>query len=476
MRLFLPLILFFCSSHLFSQNIDSSLQSLEQLPDKYYAKVDKKISAIESLLTKKSVKYLEKMQRTELKLQRKLEKINPETTKLFAGTKEKYSVLLQSVKSNTAPLNKVMTGEYNSYLDTLSTSLSFLKQISVTADKVKGPLSDLQQLQSKLQQADKIKQFIAERRQAIKEMLSKFTKVPAGLKKEYDQLSKTAYYYSAQVKEYKEMLKDPAKIEKKALSLLNKLPAFQKFMKENSQLASLFRLPSDYGSSGSQSITGLQTRASVQSLIQQQISIGGPNAQAQIQQNLAQAHAEMNKLKDKINQLGGGNSDLTIPDFKPNSQKTKSFLKRLEYGIDVQFAKANGYLPTAANLGLSIGYKLNDKSVIGFGINYKMGIGSIQHIKFTHQGLGLRSYVDYKIKNQLYVSGGYEMNYNAEFKKIDQLKNYDAWQRSALVGISKKYKISKKVKGEMKLLYDFLAFEHVPKSQQIVFRLGYVLK
>ena len=43
------------------------------------------------------------------------------------------------------------------------------------------------------------------------------------------------------------MLKDPKKIEQKALSILNKLPAFQKFMKQNSQLASLFRIPDNYG-------------------------------------------------------------------------------------------------------------------------------------------------------------------------------------------------------------------------------------
>jgi hypothetical protein len=53
------------------------------------------------------------------------------------------------------------------------------------------------------------------------------------------------------------------------------------------------------------------------------------------------------------------------------------------------------------------------------------------------------------------------------------LKDYNAWQRSALIGVSKKYKISKKVKGEMKLLYDFLANQHLPVSQPVLFRLGY---
>lgn len=329
MRLLALIIVLCSSSHLFSQNIDSSLLSLQQLPDRYYSKVDKKINYVESLITKKSVKYLEKIQRQELKLQERLNKIDPENIEVFAEIKDRYSKLLQSLKSKTAPLNKIISGEYSSYMDTLGTSLSFLKQLSETANKVKQPLADLQKLQGKLQQSEKIKEFIAERKQLLKEVLSKYTKLPLGLKKQYEQLSKTAYYYNAQVKEYKEMLKDPAKIEKQALSILNKLPAFQKFMKENSQLASLFRLPTDYGNNGSQSIAGLQTRVSVQSLIQQQISIGGPNAQAQIQQNLAQAHSEINKLKDQVNKAANGNSDPEMPNFVPNASKTKSFLKRI---------------------------------------------------------------------------------------------------------------------------------------------------
>ncbi len=146
----------------------------------------------------------------------------------------------------------------------------------------------------------------------------------------------------------------------------------------------------------------------------------------------------LNKFKEKINQLGGGSSDIEMPDFKPNNQKVKNFLNRLEYTTDIQFAKSNNLLPSALNIGLGIGYKLNDKSILGVGMSYKMGMGTIQHISITHQGIGFRSYGDYKIKGSIFLSAGYEMNYNAAFKNIEQLKNYNAWQGSALIGISKK--------------------------------------
>lgn len=454
-----------------AQSADSVVSNIENLPGKYYSKVDKKINSINDLLSKHSSKYLAKFEKKDKKFRKKLRKLNPES--LVAASDEKYDGFSKKRSQGEKFLNPPIGGEYSPYLDSLGTSLSFLKQISGSTDKVKQPLTDLHLLQSNLQQAEQVKAFISERKNQLREALSKYTKLPRGLKSQYDKLSKTAYYYSAQIQEYKEMLKDPKKIERRALTLLNKVPAFQKFMKENSQLVSLFRVPDNYGTA--QNLTGLQTRSAVQSIIQQRVAAGGPGAQAQIQANLAAAQAELNKLKDKINQFGSAGGDVDMPNFKPNSQKTKSFLKRLEYSADVQFSKTNNLIPNAANIGLGIGYKLNDKSIIGFGLAYKMGMGTIQHINITHQGIGLRSYADYKIKGNFFINGGYEMNYNTAFKNIVQLKNYEAWQRSALVGVSKKYRVSKKVKGEIKLLYDFLSNDHIPVSQPFIFRTGYKL-
>jgi hypothetical protein len=305
-------------------------------------------------------------------------------------------------------------------------------------------------------------------------MLSGYTKVPASVRREYNELTKTAYYYRAQVDQYKAMLKDPKKIEEKTLSILNRMPFFQKFMKENSQLTSLFGLPDNYGTPAS--LAGLQTRASVQGMIQQRIAAGGPNALAQVQQNLQNAQAQLSQLKDKLlksSGLQGMSGDIDMPDFKPNNQKTKPFLKRLDYGFNVQFEKNNSLMPSTSDMAATIGYKLNDKSEAGIGMSYKLGLGSIQHIRFSSQGIGFRSYLDWKIRKQFYLTGGYEINYNSGFKSIRQLKNEDLWQRSALAGISKKYQISKKLKGNLQLLYDFLAYRHTPVSQPFLFRIGY---
>src|SRR6266542_5692819 len=122
-----------------------------------------------------------------------------------------------------------------------------------------------------MQQAEEIKKFIRERREQLKKQLKQL-----GLVKELKKYNKEVFYYSEQLKEYKSILNDPDKIEKKALALLSKTKIFQDFMKKNSMLSSLFRMPGDSNDpTYIASLAGLQTRSQVNGLIQQQIAAGG---------------------------------------------------------------------------------------------------------------------------------------------------------------------------------------------------------
>jgi hypothetical protein len=106
-----------------------------------------------------------------------------------------------------------------------------------------------------------------------------------------------------------------------------------------------------------------------------------------------------------------------------------------------------------------------------------MGWGKdIQHIDITHQGVGLRSFLEYKLKGSFWMSGGMEWNYRNSFNNVEELKNYTGWQQSALLGVSKKYKIGQKFKGNVQLLYDFLWKKQVPVTEAIKFRMGYNFK
>src|SRR5436190_479774 len=369
------------------------------------------------------------------------------------------------------------------YLDKVSAKSSAIEeQLDKKSQKA---LEKLQKQEAKMKQKfSKIdslaaKEIFAKSDEKYKDLQEKFSKF--GFVKELKQVNKQVYYYAAQIKEYKEILNDPKKIEQKAIELLSKTKMFKDFMAKNSMLASLFRLPGDPTDPNYvASLAGLQTRASVNNLIQQQISAGGPNAQQQFQSNLQQAQSQVRQLKDKVMQMSGGSSDDILPEgFKPNDQKTKNFWKRMEVGTNFQTQRATNFFPVTSDIGLSLGYKLNDKSIIGIGASYKFGWGSgWDHMKISSQGAGLRSFIDWKIKGSFWISGGYEQNYKEAFKSIDQLQNYSAWQTSGLIGISKVVSVKSKIfkKTKVQLLWDFLSYQQVPRTQAILFRLNYNFK
>ncbi|TXJ23537.1 MAG: hypothetical protein E6Q24_17645 [Chitinophagaceae bacterium] len=445
--------------------------------NKYLEQVNAKAAQLEQKLDKQSQKIIAQFLKRENKLKRKLtRKDSAAATAVFGDAKERYSGL-QGKLAGTQSLQ-----QYIPSLDTLSSSLKFLQQnsqlMSITKDgpaKLKEAMNKMNGLQSELQKAEEIKKFLKERKQYLKDQLGKL-----GLAKELKKLNKQAYYYSAQVNEYKQLLKDHKKAEQKAIELLSKTKLFKDFLRKNSQLASLFRLPGDPNDpSAMASLAGLQTRAQVNGLIQQQIAAGGLNAQAQFSQNMQQAQSQLNELKSKLTKLGGGDGGLDMPDgFKPNGQRTKSFFQRIELGANIQSQKSNGHFPVTSDIALSAGYKLNDNSIIGVGVSYKMGWGeNIRNIKITHQGIGLRSFIEWKLKGSFWLAGGYEMNYRSGFSQFAELRDRSAWQESGLVGLSKVVDLRSKIlkKTKVQLLWDFLSYRQVPRTSAVVFRIGYTL-
>ncbi|MDF2189977.1 hypothetical protein [Paraflavitalea sp. CAU 1676] len=452
------------------------------LPAKFNDRIQKKADKLEEQLTRQTEKYLQRLARKEEKLRRKLMKTDSTAAKqLFDGSAEQYAKLSEKLKNPTAITGRA-GGQYLPYVDSLKTSLSFLEKNkdllnSEEAKKITGSLQQVQQIQGKLQQTEEIKAFIRQRKEQIKATLSRYTNLPAGLTKGYQDFQKEMYYYTQQVQEYKDLLNDPDKLLNKTLSLLNKLPAFQDFMKQHSELAGLFSVPAGYASG--QSLAGLQTRSQVQQLMQNQLG-AGPNVQQMMQQNLSAAQAQLNELKDKISKLGGGGADLDMPNFKPNNQKTKSFWKRLEYGSNLQTQKSNVFFPTTSDLGLSVGYKLSDKSIIGIGGSYKVGWGkNIRNISISSQGAGLRSFLDVKLKGSFFASGGFEYNYQplsyTETLTPQDQHRVEEWQQSGLVGVSKIISLKSTTfkKTKLQLLWDFLSYQQVPKAQALKFRVGY---
>ncbi|MHA4847813.1 hypothetical protein ACX0G7_26845 [Flavitalea antarctica] len=495
---------------LFSQNTSTALDRITDFPQQFFSKVQKKSARLEENIVAATDKTLMRLERQEARLKRKLSrKDSLAAQRIFGDVQQKYSNLKTTFNQPAAG-----SGEYNAYLDTLKTTLKFLstsstssiagnnliseentshsnQKISSESNRALASISQpsvaenslqrIKGLETKLNQADVVRKYLQNERAKLKEELQKF-----GLAKQFSKYNKEAYYYSEQIQEYKRILQDPDRLERKALSMLHQIPAVKNFMSRNSELARLFPQPAGYGSS--QALQGLQTRSSVQQIIQTQIgqALTGSNGdnlaqttinpEALMRQSLQQAKSAFESLKERITKAGGNNSDFDLPGFKPNTQKKKTFFERLEFGTNLQSTKSNAYWPVTTDIGLAVGYKLNDKAVIGIGGSYKIGWGKdIRNIVITHEGLSIRSFLDVKLKGTFYITGGYEQNYRRQFANLTQLKGINNWQQSGLLGISKIVSIKSKFfkKTKIQLLWDMLSYQQIPKEQPLKFRLGY---
>ena len=193
-----------------------------------------------------------------------------------------YKRLNQKLKLASDSSQVFELTEYMPYLDTIKTSLEFLQQKAdgIYNSQLKEAQELLQQYQNRIQITNTIKQEIQQREQLLKEQ----------------------FYNLGFVKELQKI-----------------------------------------NNGSSQALAGLQTRASIQEIVNQRFNLtpehfsgggNGINPQQFMQQQIQAAQTELTTLKDKINQLGSSSSDMETPNFIPNSQKTKSFLKSLEIVLD----------------------------------------------------------------------------------------------------------------------------------------------
>lgn len=494
-----------------SQDV-SSAQAPEDriidLPSKFFNRINARTADLDKQLAVQTEKYLARMARQEARLKKKLSKVDSNAANnLFSGNiEQQYALRLQQLKADTGAKarQRAPSGDYLPNVDSLQTSLLFLKQhpnllagSKARAADIQSSLDKLQMTQAKLQDADQLSQLMQQRRQQIQQYLAHYTQLPDGVTNTFNGYKQQMFYYTQQVKEYKETLNDPDKLMTKALQYLDKVPAFNSFVSKNSMLASLFGLSGTFSGPGAggagvttaggagttaasttlSSVPGMPSREQVMAAFQGQSGVPALNTSSVMQGNLSSATDQAAQLQDKMASYGNSSGgDLDMPDFTPNMQKTKSFFKRLELGANLQTVQSSNYFPATSDLALSLGYKLNDHNRAGISIGYKIGWGQdINHIHITSQGASLRSFADFRIKKSIYASGGVEYNYQQPFASLAHMPALHDWQPSALFGVSRitplNTKLFKTVK--MQLLWDALSYQQMPKAPPFKFRIGY---
>ncbi len=454
-----------------AQNLPRTDSLLPEINSKYVINLQKRITRYGQQINQLSDKAMARMDKAERKMLRILQKADSNAAhNLFKELALQKSGLQEISKQTTKQSSGI---PYLPGLDSINATLSLYFDKSVTSQlklpegDLKKALASVDELKQALQKAGNFKESLRNRRELLRTYADRF-----GLAKRFSRYNKKVYYYSEQVRELYSDWKDPQKRDQRILGLISQLPVFKDFFSKHSELAALFPVPANYGSP--LALQGLQTNAQVQAMIQQQLSAAGPNSMAIFQQNLQQAQTALHTLKDRIEKLGGMSSDMEIPDFKPNNQRRKPLWRRFELGSNLQSTKSGMFWPVTTDLAVSLGFRFTDKMVAGFGLAYKFGLGKdFKHIQYSHEGLGLRSYIDWKIKGNFYLSGGYEQNYRQRFDNLGILKSPEHWQQSGLIGVSRKFPVNRKLKADIKLLFDFLYDSHSPPTQPVLFRFGY---
>jgi len=428
-------------------------------PDKFFGLLNKKSRDYQQKIIKGTDVCLRKLSRREKELLKKLQdKDSAAARRLSQGSDSLYQVWQRQLK--TGGVSADGGHMYNGHLDSIRTALTFLEQNNLLGSsapvqqQLTGSLQQYAQLQGTLDRSDKIRQLVAARQQYLSDQLQQ-----SGLGQAVKGMQREVSYYQQQANEYKEMFEKPEKMEAKLLDVLRRQSAFQQFFNKYSLLAGIFRMPGGDGNGAA--VTGMQTRSSVMQDLSQRL--GGDEAARQaMSQGMEQGQQQLDQLKNKI--------------MQPGDDEGGGMGRKTELGLNVQSTRTH-FFPATTDIGLNVGYKLNSRSVVGIGTSYKMGWGeNIQHIHISSQGVGLRSFLDWKLKGNLWITGGVEMNYLSAFRSIAALRNYSAWQQSALLGLTKKISTGKKLKANVQLLYDFLYNRQVPQTQPLLFRVGYSLK
>lgn len=470
------------------QSMDSASIAAKSVSEKTISRLSGKYGSLETTIDRRSIDVLDQMEKQETALQRKLPANDSAAGRQMLSTAlTRYEALKTALQSPVDNVTPARLREYIPGLDSLQSAVRFLSTGNLPSGKLQqltALTQQLQQLQGRLQQANEVQSFISQREQQLQ---SQFT--GPGVGGRLLSMNKQAYYYQQQLTQYKSIINDKQRLEQTVLATVSQLPAFKSFIQKNGMMAQLFPAPANFGSATS--IAGLQTAAQVQNMITQQVgkgssqspgAEGGPGTNNMdprqfIAQQTQAAQTDLDKLKNRMKQLGNGSigsTSMTMPDFTPNTQKTKSFLKRLEYGLSIQNTPSTYVLPVTSAVAGTIGYRISDKATAGVGVSYNLGWGTdIDHIHFTSQGIGLRSYADIKAKGSIWITGGYEYNYMQQFSSLADIQHFDLWQKSALLGLTKKFSLNKKMGGNLQLLYDFLASSQVPQAAPFKFRIGY---
>jgi hypothetical protein len=396
-----------------------------------------------------SAKYLQKFKKREERFLRRLCKKDP----------QKADALYRSAAQSQQRLNKKLSGQYKNPFEKTSTVYNPYDDSLLNAVGYSGDMASVKAAgayRDELKNEACVKDYMRSEKLSMKKIAVDIPEMRGAFKG----VDKGAYYYMQQLHDYDEWFSKTDKWEELGMNALKGNADFSKFMNTNSRLASFPKVPSGW----QQSAEGLQTTKMVKELQQGDWNNLTDEGKTMAKDKLTDGAYQIFKLKTELPQLSNA---ADIPDFKPNPLKTKRLVDRMHYGFDFQFDNRASFIPKGITVSLSGEYDLLPKMAIGLGGGYHAPFKKVKsESKDLPAAVTLRSYIDYQIKSILFFTVDYDRTYPASGKNIE----------SAMAGLKLKYSNNEKLSPSFSLMYDLLFDQHNPKTQMIVYRIGWGIK
>jgi hypothetical protein len=293
-------------------------------------------------------------------------------------------------------------------------------------------------------------------------------------------IQKDIFYGKSKLRAWKEMADDPSKAEEKALEWLQGAEGFDKaFSQAGSEGVSM----QSATSADDLEKMGFQTKRQVNATLKEKFGDGLSGVQqnmgAQVSGWQQQAQGVTGKATQAGNELKAAKADLSqtkqslaslkdtkLPGFKVNPMRGLPFRQRIEkqYGWQTSRATLDGQ-PALLQLSGMAGFRHTPSLSYGLGISTSIGLGKDwNNIRFSFEGLGLRSYAAWKWKYGFGAYAGYERVFKqAAFTNNKEtspeeltpsVHNTNFYQESVLIGLTKSYRINSRWNGAVQLLYD----------------------
>ena len=181
------------------------------------------------------------------------------------------------------------------------------------------------------------------------------------------------------------------------------------------------------------------------------------------------AQQKLTKLKKKYSYVPNSNDLSTAR--KANSLEGEPLKKRLKIGGTLQIHAGK---PVGVDFNPQIAYRIHKKWSAGVGATYRSSFGGGERFISgeEHETYGGRLFTDYTFFKSFFAHGEFE-KIHTNYLDPDEDRLVGQWSSGLLVGIGKKYRLVKKVEGNVMILYNFLHDEPGPYERPWVIRFGF---